>query len=157
MGRRVLFAISIRPKKPNRSPMRPDRRPSSFQGDMQIFHVHVSTHGPLPDAPYLILGTAENDTVCLDFSRLQSEGDAPFSTLALSSEAIYDVLEGKTLNVERSDGSVSICPSNEELWIEFNGIQGSWQYRVWMAEFALAWNMLCRTAQDGGKSDGAQS
>ena len=120
---------------------------------MQIFHVHVSTHGPLADAPYLILSTAENDTVCLDFTKLQSDGDAPFDTLALSSEAIYEILEGGTLTVERHDGSVSICPSEGELWIEFSGIQGSWQYRVWMSEFALAWNMLCRSTEGGNRSN----
>jgi hypothetical protein len=116
---------------------------------MQIFHVHLSTHGSSPGAPYLILGSAENDTVRLDFSKLQTDGDAPFSTLALSSDAVYEILEGKTVKVDRPDGSISICPSEGELWIEFKGIQGSWQYRVWMSEFALGWNMLCRTAHDG--------
>lgn len=121
---------------------------------MQIFHVHISTHGPLPDAPYLILAKAENDTICLDFSKLQSDGDAPFSSLALSSGAIYDILEGNSLNVERHDGSVCICPADGELWIEFRGIQGSWQYRVWMSEFALAWNMLCRSTDGGDHLNG---
>jgi hypothetical protein len=60
--------------------------------------------------------------------------------VALSLEALYDLLQGKPTRIAKEDGAIHLCPDGAHLVIMKEGIRGN--HRVWMAELALAWNML---------------
>jgi hypothetical protein len=63
--------------------------------------------------------------------------------VALTLDALYEVLEGKVVNMSRSEGEIRLCPDGDQLIIERESVKlGCASYRVWMTELALAWNML---------------
>lgn len=94
--------------------------------------------------PYLILGAVGHDRISLDFSQMEDRPSRVTPTFALSTEALYEVLEGKPLYVDRHDDSIMFEPHNDELVIECRYGGKLRQYRVWMAELAIGWNMLCK-------------
>jgi len=65
---------------------------------------------------------------------------APDYSSALTMDALYDLLEGKCVEVARQDGKINLQPKGDQLHIQQKG--SAIVHKVWMAELALAWNML---------------
>lgn len=74
---------------------------------------------------------------------MQEEAARPEFAVALTMDALYDLLQGLPIQVDRKDGSIRLSPDGDQLVIqrEGSGIRSS-SHRVWMSELALAWNML---------------
>ena len=108
---------------------------------MRTIRIHTSTT-EIGEVPYLVLGLAGFNRFSLDFSHVSEPDRRTTPTFALSSAALYEVLEGKPLQVNRNEDSISFTPHEKELVIEC-GYQGKTNvYRVWMAELAMGWNVL---------------
>jgi hypothetical protein len=100
--------------------------------------------------PYLILGVAESGRLSFDFSRIEEISDRITPSFALSREALYEVLQGKAISVKRREDTIHLDPRESELVIQCNHAGKRREYRVWLAELAVGWNMLARM-------DGAQA
>ena len=74
---------------------------------------------------------------------MQDEAARPEYAVALTMDALYDLLQGQPIKVDRKDGSIRLSPDGDQLVIqrEKGGKEFS-SHRVWMTELALAWNML---------------
>ena len=78
--------------------------------------------------------------VNLDLTGMEGVGRRSNFAMALTTDALYEVLEGKPMQVDRNDGAINLCPDGNQLIIQQEGRVSS--HRVWMSELALAWNML---------------
>lgn len=90
--------------------------------------------------PYLVISLVGAQRVSLDLARMHDEPTDGDFTITLTMEALYDLLQGNPLNIERRDGNISLAPDGGQLIIHRSSHRSS--YRVWMSEIALAWNML---------------
>lgn len=111
---------------------------------MRSFRVHVTEASTKTPTPYLLLGASGDGSVQLDFSPLESEPRHRFPNLSLSLKALYDVIQGQQLRLSRREDFVILSMEDNELVIDCARRDGTHrrQYRVWLAEVALGWNML---------------
>jgi hypothetical protein len=116
------------------------------EGFMNSIRVHSSTPGNPEVARYLILSFAGPGRISIDLTPLG--GDPGLTTLILSQDALYDVLMGKDLVVSLSEVSLVFTARGEELIVAIRSDIRSTplEYRVWLAEVALGWNVLSRSA-----------
>lgn len=113
---------------------------------MNSIRVHSSTPGNPEVARYLILSFAGPGRISIDLTPLG--GDPGLTSLILSQDALYDVLMGKDLVVSLSEVSLVFTARGEELIVAIRSDIRSTplEYRVWLAEVALGWNVLSRSA-----------
>lgn len=107
-------------------------------------HIHSSLARQVGKIPYLILGIAENGRLSFDFSRLDESSDRVTPNFAMSKEALYEVLQGKEMSVRRHEDTIHLHPQESELVIQCNHAGKHREYRVWIAEMAMGWNMLAQ-------------
>ena len=106
---------------------------------MRSFRVHACNPDDSGRIPYVVVSLCGRDRVSLDMTGLQSSAVKTNAAVALSMNALYDLLQGKRTTVEREDGAFSFVPSGRWLVIHKQGMD---THKVWLAELALAWNML---------------
>ena len=113
---------------------------------MNSIRVHSSISGDSPILPYLILSSSGPERVAIDLSPLVV-GIASLN-LVLSQDALYDVLRGKDLFLCTPEARLVLSPRGEELVIAVlaDDPSISAEYRVWLSEVALGWNVLSRSA-----------
>ena len=113
---------------------------------MRSYRVHACTPQANGKIPYIVLSLCGAQRVSLDMGgmtdRVSLKGvDGPqTSSVALTMEALYELLQGNPIRIERNDGAIKLCPDGPQLVIQKEGTLST--TRVWMAELALAWNML---------------
>ena len=107
---------------------------------MRSYRVHACTAEASGRIPYLLLSLCGAQRVSIDMSTMQGSAAKSNEAVALTLDALYDLLEGKPIRVERNDGAIYLSPDGPQLVIQKEGVRGT--HRVWMAELALAWNML---------------
>jgi hypothetical protein len=90
----------------------------------------------------LILGAVGQGRVQLDLGPMESDPLRRLPGMNLSSEALYDVILGNSLTVPGQEVSMTLCQEGDHLVIQCVEGQAVRNYRVWLAEVALAWNML---------------
>lgn len=113
---------------------------------MNSIRVHSSAPGN-PGCPrYLLLTEAGPGRISLDFTFLAA--DQGLSSLTLSEDALYDILTGKDLVISLPEASFVFCARGEELVVAVrtDTHTASSEFRVWLAEVALGWNILSRNA-----------
>ena len=107
---------------------------------MRSFRVHACAAEANGRIPYVVLSLCGRHRVSIDMAGLQTQAAKPGDAAALSLDALYDLLQGKRLTLDRVDGAISLSPSGRWLLIQKDGSAKS--HKIWMAELALAWNML---------------
>lgn len=63
-------------------------------------------------------------------------------TFALSASALAEMLAGSNLTIDLADGSIELNPVGDELEIFYRSEEIILVHRVWLAEVAVAFNML---------------
>src|SRR5690349_12667287 len=113
---------------------------------MNSIRVHSSAPGNPEAARYLILSFAGPGRIAIDLTPLG--GDPGLASLILSQDALYDVLMGKDLVVSLSEVGLVFSARGEELVVAIRSDARSTpvEFRVWLAEVALGWNVLSRSA-----------
>jgi hypothetical protein len=113
---------------------------------MNSIRVHSSTPGNPAVIPYLILSFVGPGRLGIDFSPLG--GDFGVTSLTLSEDALYDVLAGKDLVISLPEAGLVFAARGEELVvaIRVDARPAPVEFRVWLAEMALGWNVLTRNA-----------
>jgi hypothetical protein len=106
---------------------------------MRSYRVHACATEAGGKIPYLTLSLVGAHRVSMDLGPMQV-GPGPSLTLALTMDALYELLQGKSIKADRTGGAVRLSPDGDQLIIEQDGHLS--QRRVWMTELALAWNML---------------
>jgi hypothetical protein len=107
---------------------------------MRSYRVHACTPEVNGKIPYLVLSLCGAQRVSIDMCGMQGTAAKSNDAVALTLEALYDLLQGKPIKISRKDGSIRLCPEGPQLLIQKDGSMTT--HRVWMAELALAWNML---------------
>jgi hypothetical protein len=107
---------------------------------MRSYRVHSCATQRSGKIPYLVLSLCGRERVSIDMGCMQEGPLRGNGEVALTMEAVYELLQGKMIRIERKDGAIRLCPNGDQLTIYRDNDQTS--YHVWMAEFALAWNML---------------
>lgn len=103
---------------------------------MRSYRVHACNPESNPSIPYLLVSLVGAGRISLDFRGMGSG-------LAITLDALYDLLQGTPIVVDRNDGQIRLCPDGDQLIIEQESVHHTpISLRVWMAELALAWNML---------------
>lgn len=107
---------------------------------MKSFKVHACSADTNGRIPYVIVSLCGRERVSIDMAGLQSNAAKANDAIALSMNALYDLLQGKRLKVDRDHGAIDFIPTDQWIVIQKEGTEKS--HKVWMAELALAWNML---------------
>ena len=107
---------------------------------MRSYRVHACNADASGKIPYLVLSICGAHRVSIDMASMKEGPLAPDFSSALTMDALYQLLEGKSIEVVRHGGKMRLRPKGEQLFIEQRG--SSVVHKVWMAELALAWNML---------------
>ena len=107
---------------------------------MRSYRVHACNADASGKIPYLVLSLCGANRVSIDMASMK-EGPLQIDyTSALTMDALYQLLEGKSVDISRRSGELTLRPDGDQLVIEQTGLKVS--HRVWMSELALAWNML---------------
>ena len=110
---------------------------------MRSYRVHSCTPTTNGRIPYLVLSLVGAQRISLDMGFMQDEAARPEYAVALTMDALYDLLQGQPIKVDRKDGSIRLSPDGDQLVIQREkGGKAFSSHRVWMTELALAWNML---------------
>jgi hypothetical protein len=111
---------------------------------MKSFRVHASAATAEGRIPYLILNLVRGGHIEFDFRPLETEPRLRIPTLALSADALYEILEGKEVAIQHAEGTTTLSAFHDELLISSQNetMTPARQYRVWLAEIGLGWNML---------------
>jgi hypothetical protein len=109
---------------------------------LKSFRVHASAPKTNGAIPYLVLSQV-GGRITLDFAAL-AKTTQPVAPLTISSDALYEILEGKDLVLRRSSDTVTLSPQADELLIVCESYDGGSdrQFRVWLSEVGLGWNIL---------------
>lgn len=114
---------------------------------MRSIRVHSSA-SVNPEVPrYLIMSLAGPGRLAIDLAPL--EADIGLTSLVLSQDALYDVLNGQDLVLSLANASFIFSARGEELVVavRVDGRPAAQEFRVWLAEVALGWNILARNAE----------
>ncbi|MGV3617044.1 MAG: hypothetical protein ACO1SV_17090 [Fimbriimonas sp.] len=111
---------------------------------MRSFRVHASAASAQGRIPYLVLTVVGGGRIAFDFSAMETEPRSRVAPVTLTSDALYEVLEGRELTLRQSQGTITLFATEDELNIHCRRDDASLpqKYRVWIAEVALGWNML---------------
>lgn len=111
---------------------------------MNSIRIHTSDTSPSGKIGYMVLTFTDFERVSLDLAPLGSFAPPTSSTIAMSKEALYELLLGKDLILSYAFGTISLLPRESELVVTLELAKGQTlaEYRVWLAEVALGWNML---------------
>ena len=111
---------------------------------MKFIHIHSAIDLPFGANPYLVVSGSDDERITFDFKHIhETTGHVP-ATIALSSAAVYEILEGKGVSVSRTDDVIEFRPRGDELTIWIESDRGNAEFSVWLSELALAWNLLSR-------------
>ncbi|MGV3615377.1 MAG: hypothetical protein ACO1SV_08590 [Fimbriimonas sp.] len=113
---------------------------------MNSIRVHSSVAEDPEHPSYLVLTFSDPDRISIDLTPLV--GDLGLDDVTFSQEVLYDLLSGQDLVLSLPDAGLVFCPRGEELVIVLraDARNASSEYRVWLAEVALGWNMLTRSS-----------
>jgi len=115
---------------------------------MRSYRVHACTPSANGRIPYLVLSLVGAHRISIDMGSMLEGTARPDFAVALTMDALYDLLQGNPLKVDRKDGAVRLCPDGDQLVIHRDsGAKLPSTHRVWMTELALAWNMLSGVGQ----------
>jgi hypothetical protein len=119
----------------------PDRR----QPLEQDGPARQTAHPPTEEIPYLVLELRAGSRVTLDLQGLERGSSPKVPPIALSTAAVYELLQGNDVQIVRPEGNVSLVPGKDDLLIfcEAGDDRLTRKYRVWLSELGVAWNMLC--------------
>lgn len=107
---------------------------------MRSYRVHACTAERNGKIPYLVLSLCGAQRVSIDMGGMQDTAAKSNDSVALTLDALYELLQGKHIKIDRRDGAIRLSPEGPQLLIHKDGNLNT--HRVWMAELALAWNML---------------
>ena len=109
---------------------------------MRSYRIHACAPDASGKYPFLVLSLCGSERVSLDMASMSGGPLSLDFSAALTLDALYQLLEGKSVNVDRKGAEMRFRPDGDQLVIEQKGSPN--EHRVWMAELALAWNMLSR-------------
>jgi hypothetical protein len=109
---------------------------------MQSFRVHSVHQTAFGKHPFLVLTRRPDGKVELDLSFL---GNAMLPKMSFGLGLLYDVLDGRCVDVSTEDAYLALTPLEDRVLMECTGQGGSVRQFLWMAEIAVAWNMMTRT------------
>ena len=107
---------------------------------MKSYRIHACSPDTDGKLSYLVLSLCGRDRLSLDLTNFSAGPMMKGFTAALTIDALYQLLEGKTVDISRKGADFRLRPDGDQLIIEQGGVKIV--HRVWMAEMALAWNML---------------
>lgn len=112
---------------------------------MNSIRIHSSATASQGSYAYLLVSYAGSDRVILNFSQLPELATFDLPNLALSQQALSEILAGRDIVVDTSFMTVGLFPRGLELVItSYSTAHGpSGASRVWLSELALGWNILC--------------
>lgn len=116
---------------------------------MNSIRIHTSDSTPSEPAGYMVLTFADTERVQLDLAPLGNFARPISSCIALTQEALYELLLGKDLILRYPFGTISLLPRESELIVTLQLLRGETlaEYRVWLAEVALGWNILSKASR----------
>lgn len=110
---------------------------------MRSYRVHACNPQPSGQTPYLLVSLVGANRISLDLAGMKDVAEKGQISVAITLEALYDLLQGNPIEIQRNDGVIRLCPDEDQLVIQRESTKhGLDSHRVWMAELALAWNML---------------
>jgi hypothetical protein len=109
---------------------------------MQSFRVHSVHQTAFGKYPFLVLNRRDEGKVEFDLSCL---GNDHLPHVQVPLDSVYDVLEGRCVDIDVKTAYLAMTPLGDRVLIECTGQGGSVRQFLWMAELALAWNLMSRT------------
>lgn len=111
---------------------------------MKSFRIHATRSVEGGRIPYLLLEFLGGGKVAADFQLLKYDQNDAFPEVQMSTQDLYEMLEGKEIVVPGEDGTLTFCVRGDELKIvrEALGSRAEQEFHLWAAEVSLAWNML---------------
>ena len=107
---------------------------------MRSYRVHACNPETNGKIPYLILSLCGTNRVSIDMTAMQEPSTKPLGAFVLTMEALYDLLQGKSITLDQRDGELTLLGEHAQLIIFRQGVAQAQKF--WMSELALAWNML---------------
>ena len=119
---------------------------------MRSYRVHACNPETNGKIPYLILSLCGTNRVSIDMTPVQEPSTKPLGAFVLTMEALYDLLQGKSITLDQKDGELTLLGEHAQLVILKHGVAQT--QRFWMSELALAWNMLAGAGSRRFSRDG---
>ena len=123
---------------------------------MARYRVHASPIGVEGDqTPYLTLEAMPEQKVRLGFQSLVKAGDEEEPAVIMPMSSLYELLEGKDIEVKVGAAEVKLAPRRKEIIIDCSEsmTHNSRQFRVSLSELAFAWNMIKDSGRDKRQAD----
>lgn len=109
---------------------------------MCSFRIHAVHQTAFGRFPFLTLSRLANGKVEIDMTCL---GNDLLPRLQIPPDLLYDLLEGRCVDVSSDEAYLALTPLEDRVLFECTGKAGSIRQFLWIAEIALAWNMMTRT------------